>query len=337
MPDALPSVTVVIPVFDEATTIDACLESIADQDYRGDWGVVIADGGSTDGTLDRLDRWARSDGRWRVIHNPLRRQSPGLNLAVAAASGEVIVRMDAHSTYDRDYVTRSVGALLETDAVAVGGPIRPRAAGGFARAVAAAMRIPLMTGPGRFHREDHRGFVDTVYLGAFRRADFVEIGGLRSFPSGAGEDADLYWRWRRVGRGVWMDPTIRSDYRPRRSPRTLFRQYFRYGQAKAEMLWANGIWSSWRPLAPALLIVGLVAGGVLWASGGSPWPFGLLVLLWIGALVLAAAHAGWPGPRLLVEVAGGVMHLSYGLGLWWGVTRGPWPVRRRLRTVQPPW
>ncbi|MEX2322731.1 MAG: glycosyltransferase family 2 protein [Acidimicrobiia bacterium] len=337
MPDALPSVTVVIPVLDEAATIDACLQSVADQDYKGEWGVVIADGGSTDGTLDRLDRWETSDGWWRVIHNPLRRQSPGMNLAVVAAVGEVIVRMDAHSTYDRDYVTRSVGALLETDAVAVGGPIRPRAAGGFARAVAAAMRIPLMTGTGRFHREDHRGFVDTVYLGAFRRGDFLEIGGLRSFPSGAGEDADLYWRWRRAGRTVWMDPTIRSEYRPRRSPRALFRQYFRYGQAKAEMLWANGVWPSSRPLAPALLVAGLLAVGVYWAAVGAYWPMAVLLGVWVVALLASAALAGWPGPRLLVELAGGVMHLSYGLGLWWGVVRGPWPVRSRLRAVQPPW
>lgn len=337
MPDALPSVTIVIPVFNEVTAIEACLESVAEQDYEGDWDVVIADGGSTDGTLRLLDRWVARGGRWQVIHNPQRRQSAGVNLAVAGASGEVIVRMDAHSTYDSDYVTRSVRALLGTGAVAVGGPIRPRADAGFARAVAAAMRIPLMTGTARFHREDHHGSVDTVYLGAFRRADFIEIGGLRSFPSGAGEDADLYWRWRRSGGDVWLDPTIRSEYHPRRSLRALFRQYFRYGEAKAEMLWANRVWPSSRPLAPALLVVGVVAGLAVWAVTGEFLPVAALLALWVGALVVSAAHAGWPGPPLLVELAGAVMHVSYGLGLWWGLLRGPRAVRRSLEASQPPW
>jgi succinoglycan biosynthesis protein ExoA len=316
-----------MPVLDEAAGIDEVLESVAAQDYRGEWEVVIADGGSTDGTLDRLAAWTARMPRWRVVHNPERTQSPGINLAVAQATGEVIVRMDAHTTYEPDYVTRSVEALVGSGAVAVGGAMAPEGTTRFGRAVAAAMRSPLMIGPARFHRHGASGEVDTVYLGAFRRADFLDAGGLRSFPSNAGEDADLYHRWRKQGRSVLLDPGIRSTYRPRSTASSLLRQNFRYGRAKAELLWANGAWPSWRPAAPLLLVGALVAGGLVWGVGGPAWPLVLVVAAWAVALVVAA-----PLRRILplVVAVGALMHLAYGVGLWWGLVRGPRPVRRWL-------
>jgi succinoglycan biosynthesis protein ExoA len=328
MPGRLPSVTIVMPVLDEAAILDECLRSVADQDYAGEWTLIVADGGSTDGTRAILESWRERRPDWRVVDNPQRRQSPGVNRAVAIAQGEIVVRMDAHTLYAPDYVTRSVAALLDGEAVAVGGPMLVRGVGRFGRAVAAAMSSPLTTGPARFHRDGASGEVDTVYLGAFRRADFIEIGGLRSFPSGAGEDADLYHRWRRAGRRIVLDPRIRSEYRPRSTVGSLFRQHVRYGGAKAELLWVNAAWPSWRPLAPALLVVGLVGSGLLALVGGPAWPLAAVAGTWAVVLLAAAVRH----PRLLpaLLVAGAVMHLGYGLGLWWGLLRGPWRVRRAL-------
>jgi succinoglycan biosynthesis protein ExoA len=328
VPEALPSVTVVMPVLNEEAVIDECLRTVAAQDYAGTWGLVIADGGSTDGTRSILESWVERMAGWSVIDNPQRGQSPGINLAVEAARGEVIVRMDAHSLYEPDYVSRSVAVLIGSGAVAVGGPMRPKGVTPFGRAVAAAMSSSLTTGPGRFHRQGASGAVDTVYLGAFRRDEFLDLGGLRSFPSGAGEDADLYHRWRRRGRTIVLDPAIRSEYRPRSTVRSLFRQHFRYGGAKAEMLWLNGAWPSWRPLAPAALVALLVGSAVLALVGGPGWPLLVAIAGWLAVLLLAAARR----PRLApgVVLAGALMHLGYGLGLWWSLLRGPWRVRRAV-------
>lgn len=315
--------SVLLPVLDEERHIDACLASLADQEYEGQLEVIVAEGGSRDGTGARLAAWSkRLD--LTVVDNPRRRQAPGLNLAAERASGEVLIRADAHTEYARDYVSRSVAALVGIPGGAVGGPMRPEGIGRFGRAVAAAMRSPLTTGPGRFHQEDAAGEVDTVYLGAFRREDFLALGGFRAFPSGSGEDADLYFRMRRGGRRVVLDPAIRSVYRPRERPGALFRQHLRYGWVKGEMLWVNGAFPSWRPLAPLGLIAGLVAGLGLGVAG-SWWP---LLVLACGWLVLVGAVAA-RSPRLLgpVVLAATLMHLGYGLGLWWGLLRGPGPVR----------
>ncbi len=323
----LPPVTVILPVYNEAGHIDACLASLTAQDYGGELTIVVAEGGSTDGTPDRLDEWQQRTPGLLVVANPERVQSAGLNVAADAASGDVLVRADAHTTYAADYVRRSVEALLAGDAIAVGGPMLPEGVGRFGRAVAAAMASKLATGPGKFHTEDESGPVDTVYLGAFRRDDFRRLGGFRTFPSGAGEDADLYFRWRRRGGTVLLDPRIRSVYRPRETPRALARQHFRYGQVKAELLYVNGMWPSWRPAAPLALMLGLAVSAVLSVATPWWWLFPAALAAWL-ALLLAAAL---PAVRLapLVMVAAALMQLSYGAGLLWGFARGP-GVRRRV-------
>jgi cellulose synthase/poly-beta-1,6-N-acetylglucosamine synthase-like glycosyltransferase len=325
-----PSVTVLLPVLNEASTIDACLGSLAAQDYAGPVTIVLADGGSTDGTLERVEQW-RGRLEIHIVANPRRRQAHGLNLAAEAATGTILVRADGHATYATDYLSRSVDALISSSAVAAGGRLTPRGTSPFGRAVAAAMTSPLGVGPGRFHHSSSPEFVDTVYLGAFRKDDLVSLGGFRSFPSGSVEDADLYYRWRRQGRGVLLDPSIRSTYLPRQTPGSLARQFFRYGQGKAEMLYVNGRWPSWRPIAPTALVLGVFVGVILGAVGITWWPFVALVGVWVVAMATAAtpgavSFPGWV--RTAVAVA--IMHWSYGVGLIRGLLRRRSTVRREV-------
>ena len=318
-----PSVSVIVPVFNEVSHIRVTIEDLIDQVYDGSVEVVVADGGSTDGTREWLDGFAAVVPQVVVVDNPKRRQAYGLNIAAEAASGEVLVRADGHSRYSPDFVAASVRGLSELGG-AIGGRMNPVGYDRFSRAVAAAMNSPLTMGPARFHHATEREAVDTVYLGAFYRTDFQEIGGLRSFPSGSSEDADFYYRWRRSGRKVHVDPAIESTYSPRNTPGRLWRQYWRYGQGKAEMLWLNGEFPSWRPFAPILLVSGLMVTLGVGLVGGRWLP--LLVILASWLLVLAVAAISRSGGFLTV-VAAGVMHLAYGLGGLWGLLRGPGPVR----------
>jgi len=327
VPDALPPITVILPVLNESAHIDACLETLARQDYPGPVTVVVADGGSEDDTVARLEGWRRRLPGLEVIHNPDRRQSPGLNLAAAAAPGEILIRADGHTEYAPDYVLRSVQALVELGpGWAVGGNMRPVGRTGFGKAVAAAMRSRFVS-PARFHQSRRRSEVDTVYLGSFRRDEYLALGGLRSFPSGSSEDADFYFRWRKSGRRVLLDPDVRSTYRPRERVGSLWRQYFRYGQGKTEMLYANGRLPSWRPLAPLALVMGLGGTGGLAVFKRTVAPFGVMAATW--GVVLVGVGVRADGPALPVAGATALMHLGYGLGTVWGLLRG----RRRATPV----
>jgi cellulose synthase/poly-beta-1,6-N-acetylglucosamine synthase-like glycosyltransferase len=324
----LPSVAVLLPTLNEEAFIDACLASLAVQDYPGNWEVIVADGGSIDRTRELLEPW-RDGIPLTVIDNPARIQSEGLWLAAQATVADILVRADAHTTYAADYVRRSVEVLADTDATAAGGPMAPEAPSTFGQAVSRVMRTPLGVGPGAFHHGGERRAVDTVYLGAFRRQDFLSLGGMRTMPSGVAEDADFYWRMRQVGGTVMLDPTIRSVYRPRETWPTLAQQFFRYGRGKADMLLINGVWPSWRPLAPLLLVIGLAMGlilGLVWMW----WPLLALLGLWLGLLLVAVRE------RPLDVVVAATMHVAYGMGLLTGFFRSPSKVRAQVASRSGP-
>ena len=319
-----PSVSIILPVLNEEAHIESAMGDLLAQDYDGPIELVIADGMSSDRTRVLVEARASQDTRVRLVDNPQRRQAHGLNAAAAAASGEVLIRADGHSRYAPDFVSMSVTALKELGG-AVGGRMNPVGDDRFSAAVATAMTSALTMGPARFHHATKREPVDTVYLGAFLREDFEDLGGLRAFPSGSSEDADFYYRWRRSGRRVHVDPAIRSTYVPRNRVGQLWRQYWRYGQGKTEMLWANGRFPSWRPLAPLMMVVAIATGVALGAISGYWWPLWLILGGWAAVLLMAAAGGGRSAH--LVVLAAGVMHLAYGLGGIWGLLRGPVPIR----------
>lgn len=148
---APPFVSIVMAVRDEARHIDDVLDALLAGTYPADrLEVVVADGGSTDGTAARLAARVATDPRVRCVGNPAATAAAGLNRAVEAARGDVIVRMDGHAFPAPDYVAACVGALARTGAAAVGGRMVGRGETPVGRAVAWVTATPLGAGDARY-------------------------------------------------------------------------------------------------------------------------------------------------------------------------------------------
>ncbi len=313
-----------MPLLNEAASIGEVLDSLRDQDYEGEWELIAVDGGSHDNTATILASWKEHLPGLVMIASPEPRNlTESLALAVETATGEIAVRADAHTVYARDYLRRNVEALAETGADLVGGPMRPEGSNPFGRAVASVMGNPWVVGPAPYRRVHRRRPADTVYLGAMRRHRLLEMG-FRRFPSGVAEDADLAYRIREQGGKVVLDPAIRSLYRPRSTPGALWKQFYRYGRAKAEMLYANRALPTLRPLAPLGLTVALALALVVAAPLGWWWAPPLIAGGWM--VYLTAVTGGWP--RHLLAAA--IVQLSNGLGIAGGLAAGPGRVRKTL-------
>ena len=256
------SISVIVPSRNERAFIDAFLDGLVAQ-KTGElvWEAWIADGMSNDGTRERVLQYGARDSRIHLIDNCGRSAASGLNAALRQARGEVVIRLDVHTSYADDYIAQCVTTLQRTGADNVGGPWRARGRSYTQRAIAAAFQSRFSAGGARSHDPEYEGAVDSVYLGCWRRETLDRIGW---FDTALERNQDDEWNLRltRAGGRVWQDPRIRSWYNVRPSLRALAKQYFDYGFWKIAVIRKHGSVASWRHLVPGvalLLNLGLIA------------------------------------------------------------------------------
>lgn len=309
-----PRVTIAMPSFNEEGYIAACIASVQAQDYPPDLiEILVADGRSTDRTREILAELSAADPRIRVIDNPARLQAAGLGLLVKAATGDIIVRMDVHAEYAPNYVRTCVETLERTGADNVGGAQRAKAKTFFQRALCAALESPLGVGGARYRSAEAEGFVDTVFLGAFRRRVFETIG---LWDPGAitNEDAELNQRILDAGGQIYLSRDIVVHYFPRDSFKSLAKQYYRYGRGRARTLLKLGRFPTVRPLIPFLVVTGagaLLAFPPLWPL--APAAF-LTYALATGAEAVRVGSKLGPAAIPTVWAIFPVLHAAHGAG-----------------------
>lgn len=323
MTSAPPSCTIIVPCRNEARAIRGFLDDLLAQEPCGEpYEIIVADGMSDDGTTAIVEEYARAHPRLRLLPNPGRIASTGLNAAIHAATGRIIVRMDVHTRYAPDYVRSCLLVKERTGAMNVGGAARTQAKGWMPEAIAAAYASPFAVGGARFHFPDYCGPVDTVTYGCWERQDLLDLG-LFDETLVRNQDDELNLRIRRAGGVIWQDPSIRSWYVPRGSLRSLFRQYFQYGYWKVAVIRKHAAPASWRHLVPAtlvgsLLVLALVAPWwrpAAWLLAAEAAVYAIFVLA--GSLRIAQRR-GW---RLLPALPAVIacFHFSYGSGFLLGL------------------
>ncbi len=322
----LPLVTVVMPVRNEARSIERSLGAVIAQDYpRERLEVLVVDGLSEDGTAALVRRLAEGHPFVRLLENPGRTQAAGLNRAIRQARGEIVVRVDGRTLIAPDYVRRCVELLRSGRAEDVGGRMVPEGEGWVGRGIARALASPFAAGDSKFHYAEGEHYVDTVYLGAYRRETLERIG-LYDEEADVNEDYELNLRLRRAGGRILLSPRLRSTYLARPTLGALARQYFRYGRWKARTLRRHPGSLVWRQTVAPALVAALVASLAL----GLVWRPALVAFAAVAAIyLLAAAGAALIASRgafslaPVVLAAFLVIHLSWGLGLWSGLVAPP--------------
>jgi succinoglycan biosynthesis protein ExoA len=323
---AAPFVSVVIPVLNEERFIVPLLESLGCLGGRRclpcPHEIIIVDGGSTDRTLDILAGISVETGI-RVINNPDRIQSAGINLAAREANpaSRYMVRVDAHAVYDVGFLERVVNSLVETGASSVVVPLitLPRQdAKGFIWAVTVAQRSKLGNG-GSAHRLESTPaqWVDHGHHAGFDLDFFKSIGGYDpTFTTN--EDAEYDVRVAKAGGRVWFDPLAKAWYSPRETAMALSRQYFRYGVGRASTVLKHRLVPKIRQMVP----LGALGANAVALLGSFFWlPALLLPVAYILACFVAAVrsrrNAGIEDNGYVDEEAACalvIMHMSWSLG-----------------------
>ena len=309
-----PSVSVVMPVRNEAQHLRAAVAAVLDQTYPGDFDVWLAVGPSDDDT-QAIAEELTADPRVTWVENPAGTTPAGLNAAVAASTGDVIVRVDGHVELSPGYITRAVETLERTGAVNVGGRQVAVGTTPFEVVVAAVMMSRVGSGGATYRMGGDEGPTDTVFLGVFDRAAGDAVGWFDESLI-RNQDYEFNIRLREAGGTVWFDPELEVTYRPRVSLGAVARQYVDYGRFKAQVVWMHGGSLRLRQALPPVASVGLVLSLVL----GVRWRW-LLSLPVIYAGVIAADVKGSLSTRLRALLIAPTMHFSWSWGLLRGLMR----------------
>lgn len=332
----LPFVSVMIPMRNEAATIGTCLDSVLAQDYPADrFEVLVVDGASTDTSTDVVGAYAERDRRVLLLHNPNRIVPTALNIAIRAARGDIVMRVDGHTHLAQDYMSQAVETLHRTRADNVGGPMISIGGGLIGDAIALATGSRFGIGS-YFHFGREEREADTVYLGTYPRCVFERVG-LFDEEMVRNQDDEFNYRLRKAGGRIVLAPAMRSSYQNRQTLRALAKQYVQYGFWKVRVLQKHPRQMSVRHLVPPSFALGIVA-----CVMASPWvpdagPMAGVGLLTYGAAVVGvslpiARRAGWRllGPLIAVFAT---LHWSWGLGFLAGLLRF---APRWLRSETPP-
>jgi succinoglycan biosynthesis protein ExoA len=327
-----PFVSIVVPCYNEEATILQLLDAVLAQTYpQSQMEIIIADAFSQDQTRERINMFQRDhDGlSLRVVDNQRHIIPAALNLAIRESRGEIIVRLDAHSQPNPEYVACCVQALEEGKGSNVGGvwEIRSGGKGWIAESIAVAAAHPLGVGDAMYRLNPKAGAVDTVPFGAFRRKLIDQIGGFDETLL-TNEDYEFNTRVRRSGGVVWLDPQIRSIYFARASLFELACQYARYGFWKWRMLKRYTNTVRWRQALPPLFTASLIVLAVLsiWFSSVR-WFLSIEIILYLLVLIAASVQTALRNhqPFLVVGLPLSIliMHLSWGSGFLCSLISSP--------------
>lgn len=326
-----PLVSIGVIALNEEDYLPRLLEDIRAQDYPlEDIELVLIDSGSTDGTREIMEAFAREHTEFHgvvVTANPKKILAPGWNIFLDTFSGEIAVRVDAHAQLPADFVSQIVTVMGEGEDVCGGDRpcIVPEDATTWQRVLLVAEEsvFGASIAPYRGGRAQASD-VQSLFHGAYRRKVIDSVGHLNEDLRRT-EDNDFYYRMREAGYRLRLDPRIRSYQIVRATLRSMLKQKYGNGYWIGRTLFVQPRSVAFYHLVPGAFVASLAASAGL-ALTGKRLPFKLVVGSYLIANGVMSAAAMKSAPRSIQSLAlptiFPLLHMGYGIGTVRGVLDG---------------
>lgn len=307
-------ITIVVPAYNEEAYIEGCIRSLVLDDDR--YEIVVMDGGSQDRTPEIVRSLGEQGIPVKLETNPRRIQSAAVNIAAADTKARCFVRADAHCRYPKGFARNVVSTLRKMEAQSVVVPMVTVHEGGCFQAANAAAQNSALGNGGSIHRRkgSKPGWVDHGHHAGFDRDFFVSLGG---YDEGfiTNQDAEYDVRVGKAGGRVWLETSLAIEYFPRKTAKSLVRQYYRHGRGRAMTVIKHGGRLKARQMAPAAAFFACAASTA--AAPFSPVAGMVPISYFIACLAIGAvlaAKTGQSGCALAMGVPASLMHLAWGCG-----------------------
>ncbi len=192
-------ISIIVPAYNAEKTIKGCLEALLNQDYNGNYEIIMVDDGSTDSTADIILGYKTV----RLIKQSNAGPAAARNRGASEAKGEIILFTDSDCVPERDWIRMMIEPFIQDiSVIGVKGAYRTRQ-----REIAARfVQLEYEDKYDKMKKDETIDFIDT-YSAAFKKDIFLSMGGYdTSFPVACAEDVDLSYRLSSEGHKMVFNP-----------------------------------------------------------------------------------------------------------------------------------
>lgn len=306
--------SIICPALNEIKYIDSLIEHLCAEDNL-EKEIFIVDGGSTDGTRERVKELAKIYPSLRFVDNPMKTSTHAFNVGYKLATGKNIAFVGAHALYPRNYFSTGIKCLQRGECEVIGGPLRQEGKTAKGMAIAKVMSSKAGVGNTEFRTATKKQFTDSVAFAIYKREVFEKCGVMdETLP--VNQDDEFHYRIRKMGMRILMVPEMQATYFVRDSYTQLFRQYFRYGLYKPAVLKKVRGAGRLRHYIPAFFTIYIVTLPLAFLF--SWWLIPLLIyallIIYISVKFDSSAKI-----KLLAIPVFTILHIAYGSGFILGI------------------
>lgn len=328
----VPNVSAIIVFRNEENYIRNSLESLINQTYSKDkLEILLVDGMSDDHSLSIVEEVISEYQKhhndslcFKLLTNEKKLLASGWNMAIQQASGEYVVRIDAHAKAEPNFIETAVKTIqAHPDAVCVGGRLQTKSQTKQGEYISMVLSSPFGIGNSKFRYSDKAQYVDTVAFGLYRKAIFEQVGYFdESFARN--QDNNMHARIREAGGKFYYNPEIKSVYYSRDSYKKMCRQGYLNGKWNIIGLRKNKDSVSLRHLIPLFFVCSLIVLGI----GGCFFKdFAYILIAELSLYLFCALCAAISKTKKLKGVCiiwmlFPMLHISYGCGSLISILKG---------------
>jgi succinoglycan biosynthesis protein ExoA len=321
-----PKVSFLIPLLNEEKTLAQSLDSILALEYPSDKiEVLLAIGNCTDKTRTIAEDYAKKHPQIRILENPTGNTSIGRNICIDHATGEMLMNYSGHVIADKNLLTELAVRLqsLPTDVVAVGCSNLSPGKQNFVGEVSGAAFLSFMGGRNFFSQNavfPEERYTDHLSFSCYRKEPVQKVGGFDPV-FWCGQDYELDIRLRKAGYKILYTPQTKVYHFKRDSVRSLWRQMYRYGIARAKMVKKHpDTLRFFHLLGPGFILGGVLIVILTLLDVLPVWVLpGLIVMYILMSMVSTLQITRKPSVVISSVLCYLLIHIGYGAGFLRGI------------------